>query len=97
MWSRFKKIAPRDIRSPDYFLLDDVPSAYDRLIEEWDKNVVQRTAALSQMIFDLNAFQDSRNSFLLGDSMAGLSWITFVFLPLTFTVGVFGMSEFPVR
>lgn len=36
--------------------------------------------------------RDSRHSLELGTSMWRLSWITFVFLPLTFAVGFFGMN-----
>ena len=36
--------------------------------------------------------RDSRQSLQLSISMWRLSWITFIFLPLTFTVGVFGMN-----
>ena len=45
------------------------------------------------MMFKAVAFRDSRDSLHLGLSMWRLSWITFIFLPLTFTVGVFGMSK----
>jgi hypothetical protein len=36
--------------------------------------------------------RDSRHSLQLGTSMWRLSWITFIFLPLTFIVGFFGMN-----
>src|SRR6201996_6866291 len=36
--------------------------------------------------------RDSRHSLQLGTSMWRLSWITFIFLPLTFMVGFFGMN-----
>jgi hypothetical protein len=36
--------------------------------------------------------RDSRHSLELGTSMWRLSWITFIFLPLTFAVGFFGMN-----
>ena len=36
--------------------------------------------------------RDSRDSLRLGESMWRLSWITFIFLPLTFVSGFFGMN-----
>lgn len=36
--------------------------------------------------------RDSRHGLQLNTSMWRLSWITFIFLPLTFTVGFFGMN-----
>ena len=36
--------------------------------------------------------RDSRHGLQLNTSMWRLSWVTFIFLPLTFTVGFFGMN-----
>ena len=42
------------------------------------------------------SIRDARQSFELNTSLWRLSWIIFIFLPLTFLAGVFGMnvSEF---
>ena len=42
------------------------------------------------------SIRDARQSLELNTSLWRLSWITFIFLPLTFLAGVFGMnvSEF---
>lgn len=38
------------------------------------------------------SIRDSRQSLELNASLWRLSWITFIFLPLTFLVGFFGMN-----
>ena len=38
------------------------------------------------------SIRDARQSLELNTSMWRLSWITFIFLPLTFLAGVFGMN-----
>lgn len=73
-----------------------MPEEFEWLMEDWDRTIMQRTAALSELMFKSVAFRDARDSLQLGVSMWRLSWITFIFLPLTFTVGFFGMSEFGI-
>lgn len=75
------------------FWLDAIPDVYDSLFADWDRGVAKRTSDLSKSMFQAVAFRDSRDSLQLGLSMWRLSWITFIFLPLTFTVGIFGMSK----
>ena len=41
------------------------------------------------------AIRDARQSLVLNASLWRLSWITFIFLPLTFLSGFFGMSVRP--
>ena len=55
------------------------------------------SAKESPLMLDLQMYKsvgirDSRHSLQLGVSMWRLSWITFIFLPLTFIVGFFGMN-----
>jgi Mg2+ and Co2+ transporter CorA len=38
------------------------------------------------------AIRDARDSLQLNASLWRLSWVTFVFLPLTFVAGLFGMN-----
>ncbi|KAK4223548.1 hypothetical protein QBC38DRAFT_46433 [Podospora fimiseda] len=47
---------------------------------------------LLQMEFNLISIYEARKSTDLSSSMARLSWITFIFLPLTFISGLFGMN-----
>lgn len=64
------------------------------LIDDWNRSIVQRTAGLLDLMFKAVGLRDAQDSFHLGTSMWRISWITFIFLPLTFTVGVFGMSKY---
>ena len=38
------------------------------------------------------SIRDARDSLRLNESLWRLSWITFIFLPLTFVTGFFGMN-----
>jgi Mg2+ and Co2+ transporter CorA len=75
--------------------LGSVPNEYERLTGQWERDVMQPTTALSDLMYKSVGIRDARHSLQLGLSMWRLSWITFIFLPLTFTVGFFGMSEYP--
>ncbi|CAN9248087.1 unnamed protein product [Alternaria alternata] len=50
------------------------------------------SSALIQLEFNLTSIRESQKSNSLSISMKRLSWITFVFLPLTFVSGLFGMN-----
>jgi Mg2+ and Co2+ transporter CorA len=93
MRKQLQDLASSDLSDSESWL-GSVPDEMERLLGEWDRNVVQRTAALSELMFKSVAFRDARDSLQLGVSMWRLSWITFIFLPLTFTVGFFGMSKY---
>lgn len=43
-------------------------------------------------IYKRVAIRDARQSLMLNESLWRLSWITFIFLPLTFITGIFGMN-----
>ena len=92
MRTRFGDVSPMSPKKGGKWL-GSVPEDFAKLIEEWDREVVQRTTALSDVMYKSVAFRDSRDSLQFGVSMWRLSWITFIFLPLTFSVGVFGMSK----
>lgn len=92
MWSHFEELAPTTVEELSCNF-DDVPAAYEKVFDGWERNVVKRTDALSELMYRTVGFRDSRDSLQFGVSMWRLSWITFIFLPLTFSVGVFGMSR----
>lgn len=56
------------------------------------EDLVQPTNNLSDLMYKSVGIRDSRQSLQLGLSMWRLSWITFIFLPLTFIVSFFGMN-----
>ncbi|KAH8727816.1 hypothetical protein GQ44DRAFT_703022 [Phaeosphaeriaceae sp. PMI808] len=72
--------------------LGSVPNELDKLTGRWDRDIIAPTSGLSDLMYKSLAIRDSRHSLQLGLSMWRLSWITFIFLPLTFTVGFFGMN-----
>ena len=72
--------------------LASTPSEYERLAHSVQEDLVQPTANLSDLMYKSVGIRDSRQSLQLGLSMWRLSWITFIFLPLTFIVSFFGMN-----
>ncbi|KAF1848280.1 uncharacterized protein K460DRAFT_403573 [Cucurbitaria berberidis CBS 394.84] len=72
--------------------LGSVPDEIEKLTGQWERDVIQPTTALSDLMYKSVGIRDARHSLQLGLSMWRLSWITFIFLPLTFTVGFFGMN-----
>ncbi|KAG0643438.1 hypothetical protein HOY80DRAFT_1007433 [Tuber brumale] len=72
--------------------LRESPEDFDRLSNLIEEDLVKRTNNLSELMYKSVGIRDSRQSLQLGTSLWRLSWITFIFLPLTFIVGFFGMS-----
>jgi len=50
------------------------------------------TMNMLDMLYKRVAIRDARHSLQLNSSLWRLSWITFIFLPLTFVAGLFGMN-----
>lgn len=79
---------------------DDGPDEWIALsAEEFDKvatsvseDLIKPTSNLSDMMYKSVEIRDSRLGLQLDASMWRLSWITFIFLPLTFISGFFGMN-----
>jgi hypothetical protein len=79
---------------------DDIPSEWlastaeelEKLTLQFTEGVVKPTANLSDLMYKSVGIRDARHSLQLGLSMWRLSWITFIFLPLTFVSGFFGMN-----
>lgn len=72
--------------------LRESPEDFERLSNLIQEDLVKRTGNLSELMYKSVGIRDSRQSLQLGSSMWRLSWITFIFLPLTFIVGFFGMN-----
>jgi hypothetical protein len=72
--------------------LANTPAEYERLAHSVQEDLVQPTNNLSDLMYKSVGIRDSRQSLQLGLSMWRLSWITFIFLPLTFIVSFFGMN-----
>ncbi|KAF2240883.1 hypothetical protein BU26DRAFT_470142 [Trematosphaeria pertusa] len=64
----------------------------DKLTTQFEEGVVKPTTNLSDLMYKSVGIRDARHSLQLGLSMWRLSWITFIFLPLTFVCGFFGMN-----
>lgn len=72
--------------------LRNTPADFARLSGLIEEDLVKRTANLADLMYKSVGIRDSRQSLQLGTSMWRLSWIAFVFLPLTFITGFFGMN-----
>ncbi|EUC42545.1 hypothetical protein COCMIDRAFT_103211 [Bipolaris oryzae ATCC 44560] len=72
--------------------LGPMPEDIEKLTGRWERDIVLPTSSLSDLMYKSVGIRDARHSLQLGLSMWRLSWITFIFLPLTFTVGFFGMN-----
>jgi Mg2+ and Co2+ transporter CorA len=65
---------------------------FRKLTTQFQEGVVKPTTNLSDLMYKSVGIRDARHSLQLGLSMWRLSWITFIFLPLTFVSGFFGMN-----
>ncbi|KAL5430904.1 hypothetical protein PMIN05_009883 [Paraphaeosphaeria minitans] len=72
--------------------LESSAEEMEKLTTLFQEGVVKPTDNLSDLMYKSVGIRDARHSLQLGLSMWRLSWITFVFLPLTFTTGFFGMN-----
>ena len=72
--------------------LEESPSDFDRIANTVEETLIKPTQALISLLYQSVSIRDSRLSLQLDTSMWRLSWITFIFLPLTFMVGFFGMN-----
>ena len=81
-----------DASTAETLWLEASTNEFERLQNRVDEDLVKPTASLSDLMYKSVEIRDSRHSLELSYSMWRLSWITFIFLPLTFTVGFFGMN-----
>lgn len=72
--------------------LGNTPTELERLTKQWERDIISPTKELADLMYKSVGIRDARHSLQLGLSMWRLSWITFIFLPLTFVCGFFGMN-----
>lgn len=72
--------------------LEDSPSDMERIGTLVQEDLVKPTDSLNDLMYKSVEIRDSRHSLQLNTSMWRLSWITFIFLPLTFIGTFFGMN-----
>ena len=72
--------------------LESSSSDFERLSNLVQEDLIKPTANLADLMYKSVEIRDSRHSLQLNTSLWRLSWITFIFLPLTFVVGFFGMN-----
>ena len=76
----------------DTLWLDSSADEMEKLTTLFQEGVLKPTDNLSDLMYKSVGIRDARHSLQLGLSMWRLSWITFIFLPLTFVSGFFGMN-----
>ena len=81
----------RDLSDDDGWL-EGTPDDMDKIRELAQDDLVKPTDSLSDLMYKSVGIRDSRHSLQLNLSMWRLSWITFIFLPLTFISSFFGMN-----
>src|SRR5690242_12466994 len=72
--------------------LGSTPTELERLTNQCERDMINPTKELADLMYKSVGIRDARHSLQLGLSMWRLSWITFIFLPLTFMCGFFGMN-----
>ncbi|KAL8909275.1 MAG: hypothetical protein Q9207_000285 [Kuettlingeria erythrocarpa] len=72
--------------------LENSSSDLERIGLLIQEDLVKPTDSLNDLMYKSVGIRDARHSLQLNMSMWRLSWITFIFLPLTFLVGFFGMN-----
>ena len=70
--------------------LDASPADMEKIRDLVQEDLVKPTANLADLMYKSVEIRDSRHSLQLNTSMWRLSWITFIFLPLTFISSFFG-------
>jgi hypothetical protein len=91
MRNHLREVAHENPNDDDPWMASTVDEL-EKLSNQFGKGVVTPTANLSDLMYKSVGIRDARHSLQLGLSMWRLSWITFIFLPLTFVCGFFGMN-----
>ncbi|RVD89326.1 uncharacterized protein DFL_000339 [Arthrobotrys flagrans] len=72
--------------------LRSVEQTFMRLNGYIEEDLIKQTDKLTDLMYKTVGIRDSQDSLRLGTSMWRLSWVTFVFLPLSFITSFFGMN-----
>lgn len=91
MRNHLKEVAGEEPKEDEPWLASSAEE-FEKLTNIFQEGVVKPTANLSDLMYKSVGIRDARHSLQLGLSMWRLSWITFIFLPLTFVSGFFGMN-----
>ena len=76
--------------------LDASPGDMEKLRGLIQEDLKEPTNSLADLMYKSVGIRDSRHGLQLNTSMWRLSWITFIFLPLTFISTFFGMNVTPI-
>ena len=71
---------------------ESAPREFERLNSLIQEDLIKPTAALADLLYKSVGIRDARHAVELSISLWRLSWITFIFLPLTFLCGFFSMQ-----
>ncbi|KAF3934644.1 hypothetical protein ABW20_dc0102997 [Dactylellina cionopaga] len=75
-----------------YSWLRSVEQTFLRLNGYIEDDLIKQTDKLTDLMYKTVGIRDSQDSLRLGTSMWRLSWVTFIFLPLSFITSFFGMN-----
>ncbi|KAK4242903.1 hypothetical protein C8A03DRAFT_39848 [Achaetomium macrosporum] len=90
--------AGRDYAARMDALRQELESAVGELQQMHDKNETTRTEirSLREQLFSGSSVKESRRAIEQGDNIKILTSVSMIFLPLTFVVGVFGITTFDI-
>ncbi|KAL2023739.1 hypothetical protein VTK56DRAFT_1453 [Thermocarpiscus australiensis] len=88
----------RDYAARMDVLRQELESAVGELQQTHDKNEATRTEirSLREQLFSGSSVKESRRAIEQGDNIKILTSVSMIFLPLTFVVGVFGITTFDI-
>ncbi|KAL8766437.1 MAG: hypothetical protein Q9209_006813 [Squamulea sp. 1 TL-2023] len=86
----FKGLEQEDAMPLDW--LQPNLTEFRRLSSEVEETLKKPTAHMVDLMYKSISIRDARQSLQLNTSLWRLSWVTFIFLPLTFLAGFFGMN-----
>ncbi|KAL8909127.1 MAG: hypothetical protein Q9171_005194 [Xanthocarpia ochracea] len=86
----FKGLEQEDAMPLDW--LQPNLTEFRRLSSEVEETLKKPTVHMVDLMYKSISIRDARQSLQLNTSLWRLSWVTFIFLPLTFLAGFFGMN-----